>query len=134
MICSSSQHTHISCFGFCFRINRSWFLSQKHRYIIFHVYWISIHILHASKLFKYHVFVFTCVLEKSNFHFKNSIFGKYRIWFKANFLSHKNGSISLKHVLNFYHTYLYFKDITWTDFCGIYVILWDLIKDINSSF
>ena len=37
-------------------------------------------------------------------------------------------------MLNFCHTYLYFKDLIRTDFCGIYAILWDLIKDKNSSF
>ena len=59
---------------------------------------------------------------------------KYRIWFKTNFLSHKNGSNSLKYVLNFCHTYLYFKDITWTDFCGIYEILLDLFDNKKTSF
>ena len=68
------------------------------------------------------------------FHFKNPSFGKYVFWFKENFQEHKNGSNCLKYVLNFYHTYLYFKDIIRTDFCGIYVILWDLIEDKNPSF
>ena len=115
----------------------------------------SIHILYASKLFNYHVFVFTCVLKKSDFHFKNSSFGKYGLWFKAKFQYHnfvftwvlektvfyfkilvfgkygfwfkvkfqerKNGSNCLKYVLNFCHTYLYFKDLIRTYFCGIYV-------------
>ena len=49
----------------------------------------SIHIQYTSKLFKYHVFVFTCVLEKSDFHFKNSNFEKYGFWFKAKFQAHK---------------------------------------------
>ena len=72
--------------------------------------------------------------KKSDFHFKNPSFGKYGFWFKANFSSHKNGSKSLKYVLNFCHTYLYFKDNTWTDFCGIYVILWDLIEVKKTNF
>ena len=61
--------------------------------------------------------------EKIGFPFQNSSFEKYSFWFKANFQSHKNSSNCLKYVLNFYHTYLYFKDIIRTDFCGIYVIL-----------
>ena len=61
--------------------------------------------------------------KKTNFHFKNSSFGKYGFWFKANFQEHKNGSNCLKYVLNFCHTYLYFKDLIRTDFYGIYVIL-----------
>ena len=54
---------------------------------------------------------------------------KYGFWFKANFQQHKNGSNCLKYVLNFYHTYLYFRDLIRTDFCEIYEILWDLIED-----
>ena len=37
-------------------------------------------------------------------------------------------------MLNFTHTYLYFKDLIKTDFCEIYVILWDLIEVKNPSF
>ena len=62
----------------------------------------SIHILYASKLFKYHVFVFICVLEKSDFHFKNLCFGKYRFSFSAKFVSHKNDLKSLKFILKFF--------------------------------
>ena len=36
--------------------------------------------------------------------------------------------------MNFSHTYFYFKDLKRTYFCGIYVILWDLIEVKNSSF
>ena len=49
-----------------------------------------------------HVFVFGSVLDKTFFHFKNPSFGKYGIWFSTKFLSHKNGSNSLKYVLNFF--------------------------------
>ena len=31
-------------------------------------------------------------------------------------------------MLKFYHTYLYFKDLIRTYFCGIYVILWDFLE------
>ena len=37
-------------------------------------------------------------------------------------------------MLNFSHTYLYFKDLIRTYFCGIYVILWDLIEDKRHVF
>ena len=37
-------------------------------------------------------------------------------------------------MLNFSHTYLYFKDLTKTYFYGIYVILWDLIDIKKTSF
>ena len=37
-------------------------------------------------------------------------------------------------MLNFFHTYLYFKDLTRTYFCGIYVILWDFVEVKKSKF
>ena len=37
-------------------------------------------------------------------------------------------------MLNFSHTYLYFKDLTRTYFCEIYVILWDLIEVKKTKF
>ena len=37
-------------------------------------------------------------------------------------------------MLNFYHTYWYFKDIIRTDFCEIYVILWDLFDNKRQVF
>ena len=60
---------------------------------------------------------------------ENTVFG-----LRQKFQEHKNGSNSLKYVLNFTHTYLYFKDLIKTDFCGIYVILWDLMEVKNPSF
>ena len=71
---------------------------------------------------------------KIGFPFQSLIFRKYQFWFKAKFQEHKNGSNSLKYVLNFYHTYLYFKDLIRTDFREIYVILWDLFEVKKSSF
>ena len=72
--------------------------------------------------------------EKIGFPFQNPSFGKYSFWFKANFQEPKNGSNCLIYMLNFCHTYLYFKYIIRTYFCGIYVILWDLIEVKNPSF
>ena len=37
-------------------------------------------------------------------------------------------------MLNSSHTYLYFKDLIRTYFCGIYVILWDLFDNKKTSF
>ena len=74
------------------------------------------------------MFLYLYKYRKIVFSFRSLVSRKYRFWFKANFQEHKNGSNCLEYVLNFTHTYLYSKDLIRTDFCGIYVILWDLIK------
>ena len=79
------------------------------------------------KLFKYHVFVFGCVLDKTIFQFKNQSFRKYSFWFSAKFVRHKNGSNSLKYVLKFFHTCLYIKENIRNYFCGFLEFLWDFI-------
>ena len=75
--------------GFVFKQNLfSDFMSKILLYIFICIL-DYIYIQHASMLFQYHVFVFGCVLEKSDFHFKIQ---KYRFWFSAKFLSYKNSS------------------------------------------
>ena len=137
LICSSSYtHTSLKFIGFGFLFNRFWISCQKHRYIYIYLTCIfdSIHIQYVLKLFQYHVFVFTWVLEKTVFHFKIQVFEKYRFWFKAKFQYHKNGSNCLKYVLNFCHTYLYFKDLIRTYFCEIYVYFTEFFRRQNSKF
>ena len=63
--------------GFVFKQNLFSDLISKTLIYIFICILDSIHILYASKLFKYHVFVFASVLDKTIFHFKNSSFEKY---------------------------------------------------------
>ena len=69
MICSSSQHTHVSCFGFGFRFNRSWFSwidkpkTSLHglMYIRFVLYTCMLHILNKHSLIcPFHEFEFWC--------------------------------------------------------------------------
>ena len=64
--------------------------------------------------------------RENGFPFQNPSFEKYGFLFKGKFSISQNGSNCLKYVLNFCHTYLYFKDLIRTDFCEIYVILWDI--------
>ena len=121
-------HTSFKFIGFSYRFNRHWISCQKHRYIYIYLICIldSIHMQHASKLFKYHVFVFTCVLKKSDFHFKNSSFRNTDFVFKPNFNITKMVQIICNMCwILVTHICIFFE---------IYVILWDLIEIKKTKF
>ena len=62
--------------------------------------------LYASMLFNIMFLNLDEFWKNRIFHFKNPSFEKYGIWFSA-ILGHKNGSNSLKYVLNFSHMFAY---------------------------
>ena len=84
----------------------------KNIYIyLFHVYWIlSIYNMLQSCFNIMFLYLYKFI-EKPYFPLEVWFLENTGFWFKTNFQSHKNGLNCLKYVLNFCHTYLYFKDL-----------------------
>ena len=118
--------TQVSCLlVFNFRFNRSWFLSQKHRYI-FHIYWILSIYNMLQNCFNI-MFLYLYEFWRKWFFISKSKFWKIQFLCLSQISVSQNGSNSLQYVLIFYHTCLVFKYIIRTYFCEINVTLWDLI-------
>jgi len=74
---------------------------------MFHVYWISIHMHHASKCLNIIVLYYGWVLDKRYSLFKIPSFRKYKFWFLVKIICYKNSSCWLIFELNFYHKFIY---------------------------
>ena len=89
--------------GFVFLTKRIFGIKVKNMKIyMFLVYWTYVHMKHASKCLSIMFLYLDEFLDKAYFQFKNPSLEKYGFWFSAKFVSHKNGSKSLKFVLKFF--------------------------------
>ena len=112
----------IHVFGvLCFKQNI--FLDFKSKTVIyiyiFHVYWI-ISICNMLQIVSMSCFFIWMSFGQNDFPFeKNLSFGKYGFWFSAKFVSHKNGSNSLKYVFKFFShacISMYYTETIFLDF------------------